>query len=58
LFLLWFILKDKLEVMKTKENTERDKLIDLLEQTRDIAHDALVAYEKYFEHNKRDNHGK
>jgi len=47
LFILWFILKDNLEKIKKEEDIEKDKLINLLEQTRDIARDALIAYEKY-----------
>jgi hypothetical protein len=52
LFLVWFIFKDFIIKIEEKDFAEREKLIRLMEETRDIAHDALTAYEKYFNKHK------
>lgn len=49
---LYSLFKDFIDRAEEKELKDRDKLIRILEETRDIARDALTAYEKYFNNKK------
>jgi type III secretory pathway component EscR len=57
IFILWCISKEALERLENKENLEKDKLIHLLDEVKELAKDILSAYEGYLnKYDKNEEH--